>query len=270
LSYPAVTLGNMEPNRSPIASRDAVHPKLWPWFNAHPELAITGLLFTAVAVRIMSVSGGHVATAQALLRHGPVTVLVGTVFAFVPSVLGFFAAFALLKWLRGYIGRGSKEFRATPMWLMAALLSDTLLSRIIPFRELLGLLAVPVAFLILDFIRVVRKGQPFEFRSNRWGERFTAPPAVWIGSLVISFFFAAQMWLPTEVLETPNRRTVAYILEDEGEWITIVRENNRRLAYVRADSVLSRQVCDADQLATSPPLWSENELLEEECLEALS
>jgi hypothetical protein len=260
----------MEPNASPKASRDEVHTQPWPWINAHPELAITGLLFTAVAVRIMSVSGGHVATAQALLRHGPVTVLVGTVFAFVPSVLGFFAAFALLKWLRGYVGHGSKDFRVTPMWLMAALLSDTLLSRIVPFRELLGLLALPVVFLILDFIGVVRKGQPFEFRSGRWGERFTAPPAFWIGSLVVGFFLAAQMWLPTEVIQTANRRTVAYVLEDEGEWITIVRENNRRLAYVRADEVLSRQVCDADGLVTSPPLWAENELLEKECLEAFS
>jgi hypothetical protein len=265
-----LTLARMGDQAPPSRSREPTFvaaERLRRGVREHPELAITGLILAAVVVRIISVSKGHITTAQALLRHNPVTVLIGTVFGFVPYILSLFIGFAFLKWLRGFVGRDSEQYRVSTWWLIAALYSFTLLGRLGPTRDFaLGIVAFPIAAMVFDFFQAVRRHQSFDLWAERHHQRFTVPVTIWLWAVAVGFFIGAQLWVPPEVVETPNRTTVVYVLEDEGEWLTVVRESGRRLDYIRESHIVNRDVCDLTDL--SPPLWGfEDDTLAEECLD---
>lgn len=54
-------------------------------------------------------------------------------------------------------------------------------------------------------------------------------------------------WLPAEVVHLPKRETiVGYVVEDDGEWITLVRELDRSVLKIPTSDVLDREICRLD------------------------
>lgn len=61
---------------------------------------------------------------------------------------------------------------------------------------------------------------------------------------VIQNAFSDRPWLPAETVVLNNgERFSAYVVADTGHWMTALREHGRLLETVRADAVVSRQVC---------------------------
>ncbi|MDQ4025538.1 MAG: hypothetical protein M3217_08620, partial [Actinomycetota bacterium] len=66
----------------------------------------------------------------------------------------------------------------------------------------------------------------------------------------LPFLLSSGMWLPQERVALSRGRLVfGYVLEEEGEWVSVLREQNRELLLVSADDIVSRRVCAGSSLS---------------------
>lgn len=111
-------------------------------------------------------------------------------------------------------------------------------------------MAISSLAMVLDFVQSVRRKEPFALWGPRHIDRWTLPPLLVIVIFVPGVLVGGQMWLPLE--NVVHRETVVgYVLEDDGEWITLVRDDDRSLEYVRVADVTERNVCLVERL----PVW---------------
>ena len=101
-------------------------------------------------------------------------------------------------------------------------------------------------------------GYWFGRRRRRTGQavRDFIPELIWrltgvgLGVFVV---IAAQptVWLPPEVFHIEDahaeavgyRENVGYFIEEDGEWVTVLSEIDRRLLRLRPEQIAARQVC---------------------------
>ncbi|MGW1059293.1 hypothetical protein [Micromonospora rubida] len=70
---------------------------------------------------------------------------------------------------------------------------------------------------------------------------------------LVQILFAPGMWLPTESIGIRSQKTaiIGYVLEEKDDRITILRRDGLGIEHLKADDIVSRQVCD-DKPRQSP------------------
>jgi hypothetical protein len=75
---------------------------------------------------------------------------------------------------------------------------------------------------------------------------------LWAPVVVVWFMLAlsAQMWLPAEIVRLGNGEgLVAFVIHDEGSWVTLLVDRDRSVRKVRQEEIISREVCELQRLS---------------------
>jgi hypothetical protein len=73
--------------------------------------------------------------------------------------------------------------------------------------------------------------------------------------LAVLYIFSPQMWLPREVVTLQGqRRVVAYVLSDDGQWASLLTDRDREIVRFPSDSLIERVVCQSTKSRTAS-LW---------------
>lgn len=77
---------------------------------------------------------------------------------------------------------------------------------------------------------------------------------LWLPPFVVFLVLtlSSQMWLPPELVNVGSRRVVAYVVDVEGSWTTLLRESDRSIVRVSAELVTGREICELEERAKSP------------------
>jgi hypothetical protein len=83
-----------------------------------------------------------------------------------------------------------------------------------------------------------RRGWRFDMRERLWSMGLAA------GTIVFSAVTGQGMWLPPEVVTfSDDSSTVAYVLDDDGPWTTLLIDGDRTIQTIRSETITGRQVC---------------------------
>lgn len=222
----------------------------------HPALTVTGVTTALFVVKVMFVSHLNTTVALGLVSAtGPAELATGMLALLFPTLLLLLAYTMLLSTFVFYV-RG----RRTAVLFEASLLVTLFAVVTAPLGSLLFFVGINVAALGGGYWfgrrRQRRGGPPL---SSYW------PVLQWrlIGmALGVVFVIAAAptAWLPPEnyLVVGMTEEQVGYFVEDEGEWITILRDADRSLVRHRAEEVEDRDVCTFGfaRDALSTPIWN--------------
>lgn len=68
-----------------------------------------------------------------------------------------------------------------------------------------------------------------------------------IGMIGGVLLFASTFGGPREIIEwNDDERAIGFVVADDGQWMTLLRDSDRRVVRIRARDVASRQVCEQD------------------------
>ena len=71
--------------------------------------------------------------------------------------------------------------------------------------------------------------------------------------------FGPGVWLPRESLSVEDRPAfTGYVVEEEGSWLTVLRDDTRTILRVAADELTDREACETAgaRWLSLPQLWS--------------
>lgn len=205
------------------------------WADRNATLVATTLLFFFVSLKVLLVARFDLEAALGILRSsGAVSVALGTLITGAPG-LSFVLIFISAAWLVG-----SSE--TTPMitrviaWTLALASFLTMIA-----VNRLVVLVLMMSLLGWSFFSVGRKAAGTTSQSS------VAVAALSGAMLFLVAFFTMKTWLPPEIVVTVHGRLSGYVLEDEGEWLTVLVEPERDVVSLRVRDVIDRQLCETSE-----------------------
>lgn len=211
-------------------------------FLQHLPLIATIAAFAVLAIRIGRVSGSDVGTTLTpLSKAGLASVLVGTFIGVLPAI-----AIGTVVLLNEILRREDLKY-GRQRWLRTTeivLVSVWLL--VLPWWAASLVLMLESAYVVVAF-RALKRKRGGKADQDGKSER---PPSVvdWVAvttGLLIALFSSDAMWLPTEnVALSSGDSEVAFVLESDSTWTTLLLEKGRTIRMVRTETVESRTVCD--------------------------
>lgn len=217
------------------------------WVKDHLSFVASLVFFLLLGMKVMLVSGFDSATAlEVLATSGPVSVAVGAFVSEAPA-FSFLLLLTTLHWLE-------HEYPTASLMqaMVAAFLGSLALIFTIMLYPLMWLVLWTVTIYVLrrsrqraaDDSSPAGETDPAEdMAPDRW---FTQPRlmGVVLGLTLSLQVLIGRMWLPTETLTLDSdERIVAYVLEDEGPWLTYLTEEDRVVRVARVGEVEGRSVC---------------------------
>lgn len=197
-------------------------------------LIATVAAFLTVAMRALAVARLDPNTAVGLVRSsGPVNVFVGTLTAELPALV--ISAFTMFWVWNVYLAE-----RARPA---AAAIGVTIL--IVGFVGPVRMLAFLFVLIVALFPRQWTRRR--QYVPSQWWRGFQIFMLVLLGvGLSNALLFSEDVWLPQERLDLAQGGHIyGYVLEEDGPWVTILREDERELVLVQRADVVGRAVCDS-------------------------
>lgn len=183
-----------------------------PWL-----LGAASVMFTAL--RLAAASDYDPVTAKALLDAGG-AIDIG-IAAVVPHVPSLFAFVALVPAAIYWDARQSGSER--PQWAP--------LAPLVPFAilALAYLSIIGAGFYILITVFLIKFEPPV---GSLFDGRSMQEKMIYVGIIVFIPAFvvlsaSSEVWLPSEVVTINGDNIVAYVVEDEGEWVTLLRHSPR-------------------------------------------
>jgi hypothetical protein len=213
----------------------------------HPSLIIAVLASSFVALRVLRAAHGDTETAFELLRGGTGSVLIATAAELGPAALIVVSAAAIVM-------RVTNGLWPVSPWVFTPALA-------------LGVMMAPVVFLLATAfcagaflgIRILskrsaeslerrRRSLPFEipdeaFAPRTWEKAMAVGLVAIYGLLAVPLLITDTVWMPTEVLKLENgSHLVGYVRED-GEWLRVIRRDDRLVEVIATQDVADRTVC---------------------------
>lgn len=223
----------MADQRGPSRSRESEPLKT---ALANVALVATLFAFVTVAARALAVARLDTTTAAALVRtSGPVDVFMGTLTQVFPDLLMLaFVMFVFLDWhlaAKSPLPRRLVYGVAWGVGLVALFIA--------PWKQFLLWICVAVPGVHPASASHLRELLAPSFVKTR---------SIMIGGVVLLVFLLSDaVWLPQERIQLRGAGTVVgYVVEEDGRWISILKEHDRALLFVEDDDVESREVCGDD------------------------
>lgn len=206
-----------------------------PWYRGllriardHPALAASFIISSLVVVRIGMAARLRPTTALALLgSRSPVSVIFGTVLSLLPwfvlllLAIGFTWAVRTLRF-----GLQGRRLVFLPITVML-------------YTLFLTAAAFPWWFLLFVPLLI------YEGLAEANTERRRLPTALTVSGVLISILLlGSQVWLPSERIEVAGGGAiVGYVVDDDGNWASVLRERDRTVLLIRSDLIVARQIC---------------------------
>jgi hypothetical protein len=206
---------------------------------AHPAVAIAVGSAALVVTKLVLVARLDTTTALALaMAAGPANIVLGVAIQLWPLLL-VVLAIGLGWWLVRVAARG----QAT--WLSLLVVALVLLATV-SFLPLV--LLVPAILLIgadaFYVSRTRRAGKEPEAPIDTFGRFLYAIAAA-------GLITTGGLWLPKEILTIGHQTYVGYVVAEQGTWVSVLRDEDRLLLWVRSEDVHSRQLCSGDSYLLS-------------------
>jgi hypothetical protein len=196
----------------------------------------TAGLFGFVIIRVLSVAHGDVPVALAIISAvGAVTVVVNTIVASIDIIL-FFLLFVLWSLL----GRSTEAFWRN-LLMIALLLVLTALFLIAN----LGLLLVGLGIIVFSILIQIRGRRGSSGSNIMPSEQGIDRSFVIITTVAIIFsLIFGPVWLPAEVVKLDcGNQIIGYVLDDQGDWYSILKDNPRAVLRIEKSRLKERNVC---------------------------
>lgn len=217
------------------------------WARANLGLLATVVAFAFVIVKVFAVSRFETETAVALVSTaGATSVIVGALTSSLTGVLSFaflFELLSLIDTLSG--GRRLFPFQRHFAWNYAIAAAAVSL---IPWDALAINVAAALAYLVVRLLAVRRRRR----RGEEPSPSSFLPGSIYVYAgvgLIPLLVTSAVMWLPAERLSIASDRgddvIVGYVVALDQGWATILRDEDRVIVRVDAESVISRTLCAA-------------------------
>lgn len=202
----------------------------------HPALVLSLVTGAAVVGKVLLAARGDVGVALALVTAGIPSVLLGVAVLYSP-VLSLFLAIGAFWWrLRE---RSLASATAVSAGSIAA-------AYVLPIITIVVLLTI-TATVVLTWRRspVTRAAIA---RLGEWMEWDRAKLLDWaLYFLLAGLVFSPAVWVPREKIEVaPIGVFTGYVIEEDGPWITLLREDSRTVLRTRPAALIGREVCDAE------------------------
>lgn len=227
---------------------------------ANAALVSSLVAFAYVALRLIRIAGGDTETALALLGHVALPDALLSLIVGQPLPVSFLiASSALVAWM-SRLERQQRPLRTSVIILVG---SSLLLILVAPPRWaslivkilLVAVLVVLFAWLVVgseeaSFSRGMfsqldrpRRLVSAEVRSRRLWEVISLAVSL---LLVVAAGFNSDYWAAREVVVLSDRaRLTGWILGEEGDWTSILRDQPREVVRVKTDQLMERRTCRA-------------------------
>lgn len=221
-----------------------------------------------ISIRVILAARWNTTTALEIVRSaGVAEIALGVVTAGISSLL---VALSMVAWTRWrYLRILGREGVAA---LVVALIGSYVAFFTVFWGEwVLGLVLLSPIFLI----RLL----PKRLRPEGATKRGLAMTVAWYGGFVTVMLLTSvlvigyNLWIPAEVIETEDRGVfIGYVLNDEGDWASILLNEDRLVEIVPIRTIEHRQVCNLGGMRnTSLPALIASDLQEHpECKSIVS
>ncbi len=196
----------------------------------HPALAVSSVIVSAAILKLLLATRMQPESALALLgAAAPTTIVLGLLLTITPTLVVYVGVLALWVQLQ-YRREGRASWVLSFVW-------PPLFGFAIFYLPLI-FLGFVVALILVGFVAALRWKN---LRSTaRLGRLLDAGIYVLISTVLIS----SAVWMPPEVVRlAEGNPVVAFVAGTQGPWLVLLREDDRRVLYVRQDDVESREVC---------------------------
>jgi hypothetical protein len=227
----------------------------------------TLLLFGFLLLKVFSTASFNPSTALGLVNaSGPVSVLMGTIAALLPTL----SVMALTYWVLVLpftirLVKIQTNSRLSASYaglivifvtlLLAALAAVTSAFWLSALFLLLGLLGGRISYWRNPMRRQLkaRANIPHYLLSSdesaiKLRRQTRSRYIAIVAGLGLLTAFASDLWLPPEAVSLKDGSTfTAYVLNDGGQWTTLLRENDRTILKEKPTDVIERSLCRIDQ-----------------------
>ena len=207
----------------------------------HLPLIATISAFGFLAIRVGRVSRSDPGTTLTLLTTaGLASVLVGTLITFIPTL-----ALATLVVLNSLLRRDDLSESRRRWFSTATFIIVPVSVLVLPWFTalLIGLVEI---FYSVQAIR--RRKRRRDGREDPAGAEKSWAVVDWVAvatGAFVSLFSSDALWLPAEIVGlSTGQSEVAFVLETDATWTTLMLEEGRSIQIVRTEIVESRTVCN--------------------------
>jgi hypothetical protein len=219
------------------------------WYTAeHPALLVSLIAAAAVVGKVLLVARGDVGTALGLVGAGIPEILLGVAIVYAP-VLTVYLVVAAVWW---------NAQRRTAISVLTLAVATIAMLYVVP----LGLIAVLGIAAVLVY-SAARIPWLHRWESTSWAGRLGLHRPALIGWIIVGslpgLVFGPEVWLPPEELTVTGAPAfTGYVVEEDGPWTTVLREDTRAVLRLEADELTDRQACELPgaQWLTLLQLWS--------------
>lgn len=229
------------------------------WIGEHVVFLATLSLSLLIVLKLLVISRHNFDIALAMIGTAPATVITGTLVLAFPLV-ALLVGGSLLQWVIGSFIEGLVIPARVP-----ALFVGILLVLFIPYPLTLFFAAFAVLALVPWALKRLRQTRaekperepdlgrednhsederPDQAERNAW-KSTRAYFSVLFVYVLLALLLNDDVWLPAERIDLMDSgRVVGYVISDQSEWVTILRESDRSLLRVSSSLVSDRQVCE--------------------------
>jgi hypothetical protein len=207
-------------------------------------LTTTLILFSLVTLKVLAVVNFNPTEALALIgAAGPIAVVIGSIVASIYTLLPS-AIFLILAAVFAYGARRGVRFKDLDRDILRGI-----------GALVLGLFALSVfvipaaAFLTIFFTAtaVFLLSNYFLSPSRSSVDLILSYVLLAIGVIgIITYLIGSSMWLPAEKITLQDQSSVtviAYVLDDDGNWSSLLRESDRTIVRITTESIEHRAIC---------------------------
>lgn len=215
------------------AWKDALAPllKTMGWLKDEPAAASL-VLFTFLILKVIAVAKGDTFTALGILQTASLTtIVVGGLLSGLPLLAAALFVAVVYRLIRDWPRQGYAGYALTAASLLVCIF-------VTPWF-LLAITSI-VAILLAVYARLFgnRRAWPWE------GVRIVAVIAVLFFTSVAAWDVLYNVWLPQEVVSfVSNKHVAGYVLDDRGNWVSILLAGQRKLVRFPAAQVEERVLC---------------------------
>ncbi len=219
--------------------------------SAHLTYTVALGTFLLVAFQVFGVARFNTTVTLGLLANtDPGRVLFGLFVSLIPTLATFWAAASSM----GIgVALATRRLRAATVYSLAAPVFLLAIAASLFQLFTAAMICVPAVFLGWWVLHsssepTPKKPPPWmtdpaspQLRDYRASTYLMAVPAMAVGAIVA--LFGAQPWMPMEAVTVGNHEVVAYVVNDDGRWATLLARDQLALTIVRSDEVTARTVC---------------------------
>lgn len=240
------------------------------WLEAHPWI-VASYFATVIAIKVMSVAKGDMATAGVILGSGGFLGLASVIIlAILPGAVAsvFLITGVLVGATAGANIKKSQQASGNTAKLQLKAVSTPLVATV--FFGVIAAILVPWVVIPVVIVLMIWMGATL-YSSNKkdLANNPTATPSIGGGgrstSLLLILFAVAvavvaaalnsSTWFPVERITVGGKPYVGYVISNDGSYATILIEDGRKTITAPSESVTSRERCDlSDPFSVALPL----------------